>query len=982
MGSDNTRQLSDMTRLVDGSLGIDIRERLIGRRDFTGSQLRSTYDQNTFYRMLGSLGTDTGDGRFESGTNAAGIFFRRAKLNLNYAPEGDVNQDLATSADVSRFRDWTPIEWYTNAVHRLFLSEFTNGLPDATLLASPRTFHLGHGIPVHGPNLVRGVTNGVFRWDAKIHRLAQVAANLYDATHFRSAARPGSPPEIPSVFRPILYRQITNGVTIVRLAGFTEVVNALPVGRGWIDMDDPTQVARLSTSTRADDIIAAGLDFNAFNIPWVVGAKKGLPNFQEGFWQTRMQLTRRLRVSKGQATDALTRTNARPWEDARFATEAQYRFDIANTMGMEAWNSYETLSNRSAVTLIATNYFTFAVHDENDGPGRAARIFTTGFRRASAVIPAGQWLPGRYLAPLNTLIATNFVYDHIARLVFPGGQTEGGYVPASAPAPRLTLAFTNRLVYALVENASGRLLDVVNIKSVLYETNVLRLFGLPGSRSAGAVSMFRFWETNQYSGSTPVTRGLGFQLDASMGVAQDGSVLNLPTDLWRDAPGQQPNGSQVEFEKDGLYYFLFRRPRRPGLQLTPQFLARFGGRAAQAGYTPSPVLFLTDRRQANDPLVHYTVDDLAPGQTVFTSPEGRVEVPLADGTRWRPGLGAEIGSEEQFFTNHLGSPFKVVSAHAPWGVNPTLGVVADVGTADANSTAYDVAYKDPLVFRSDDWNFPTNKFPSIGWMGRVHRGTPWQTLYLKARQPERGSQFILDRYLGSKSWVGWSGHPGTRPENDWALLDLFTTAVNDNAAKGLLSVNQTNAAAWSGVLSGVPVLTNVSATSAVLQRQFIEPATPQMRSIVEGINEARKQFVGGYFPRMGHVLSTPQLSVGTAITNSNGRVVEQHSPFIKSFNETTQPAEVSDEVLEMIPQQILSLLRTDEPRVVIYAFGQSLKPAPNSIVTRPGVFYGLCTNYVVVGEFATRTVVRFDGAPRAGQLKSVVEDHRVLTPDN
>jgi hypothetical protein len=46
------------------------------------------------------------------------------------------------------------------------------------------------------------------------------------------------------------------------------------------------------------------------------------------------------------------------------------------------------------------------------------------------------------------------------------------------------------------------------------------------------------------------------------------------------------------------------------------------------------------------------------------------------------------------------------------------------------------------------------------------------------------------------------------------------------------------------------------------------------------------------------------------------------------------------------------------------------------------VFFGLCTNYVVTGEFATRTVVRFDGAPRPGQLKPVVEDHRVLTPEN
>jgi len=38
---------------------------------------------------------------------------------------------------------------------------------------------------------------------------------------------------------------------------------------------------------------------------------------------------------------------------------------------------------------------------------------------------------------------------------------------------------------------------------------------------------------------------------------------------------------------------------------------------------------------------------------------------------------------------------------------------------------------DAGVRRSDDWMFPTNKFPNIGWLGRVHRGTPWQTVYIK-----------------------------------------------------------------------------------------------------------------------------------------------------------------------------------------------------------------------------------------------------------
>jgi hypothetical protein len=40
------------------------------------------------------------------------------------------------------------------------------------------------------------------------------------------------------------------------------------------------------------------------------------------------------------------------------------------------------------------------------------------------------------------------------------------------------------------------------------------------------------------------------------------------------------------------------------------------------------------------------------------------------------------------------------------------------------------------------------------------------------------------------------------------LADIFTTALNDNAARGLLSVNQTNLAAWSAVLSAVTVVSN------------------------------------------------------------------------------------------------------------------------------------------------------------------------------
>src|SRR5205085_1379413 len=55
--------------------------------------------------------------------------------------------------------------------------------------------------------------------------------------------------------------------------------------------------------------------------------------------------------------------------------------------------------------------------------------------------------------------------------------------------------------------------------------------------------------------------------------------------------------------------------------------------------------------------------------------------------------------------------------------------------------------------------------------------------------------------------VGAAYMPETLPTNDWRLADLITTALHPNATRGQLSVNQTNLAAWSAVLSGLGVTT-------------------------------------------------------------------------------------------------------------------------------------------------------------------------------
>lgn len=54
--------------------------------------------------------------------------------------------------------------------------------------------------------------------------------------------------------------------------------------------------------------------------------------------------------------------------------------------------------------------------------------------------------------------------------------------------------------------------------------------------------------------------------------------------------------------------------------------------------------------------------------------------------------------------------------------------------------------------------------------------------------------------------------------------------------------------------------------------------------------------------------------------------------------------------------------------MVIYANGQSLKPAERGVYVGGGPYQGITTNYQVTGEQASRSVVRIDGLPEPGLL--------------
>ena len=338
----------------------------------------------------------------------------------------------------------------------------------------------------------------------------------------------------------------------------------------------------------------------------------------------------------------------------------------------------------------------------------------------------------------------------------------------------------------------------------------------------------------------------------------------------------------------------------------------------------------------------------------------------------------------------LGPTRKFVNAYAPWGTNANF--VGSRAPSDSPSgVAYHYAYKDPQIRMSRDWAFPigTNAsfaFGGIGQLGRVHRGTPWQTLYLKSRQPienAEGQASWHTRFTGGTvTWSGWAGNRRTTPTNDWKFLDLFTTALNENAARGQMGVNQTNIAAWTALLSAVPVLENADPVPADSPEPlFIEPGSRYITEILQGYTNAVNGAVPGLlsvlqsrdtngipvnpdgaFAKLGSILQVPTLT--------------DRAPFLRAGLNWPAIRNVSDEVLERLPQQVLSLLRADEPRFVIYSFGQTLKPAPNAVNLRPGPLYGIATNYTITGEYVTKSVLRLDGDPR--RLEPVIENQRVI----
>jgi hypothetical protein len=320
---------------------------------------------------------------------------------------------------------------------------------------------------------------------------------------------------------------------------------------------------------------------------------------------------------------------------------------------------------------------------------------------------------------------------------------------------------------------------------------------------------------------------------------------------------------------------------------------------------PSNVVEQLETWVANDPMVHYTADDLTwPGHTDPWPHDATAQILLP-------------------LTNSVGA---INPRYSPWGAQDSIGP--------------DMLYKDPQVYAPTNWAFPTNKFPGVGWIGRVHRGTPWQTVYLKADSsaPANSDLQWTNSWVVSPWFPPFEASPETYPTNDWALVDLFTAVPNDNAARGLLSVNQTNDAAWAAVFAGVIVPTNASGGVQIMPNvnNGVFYDFTNLMDGPYGINAQRTNYPNGVFHKVGYILGAPALTTNSLFLNGNA-------------------AAYSDEIVERIPQQTLSLLKVGEPQFVIFSWGQALKPKGPPYLGG-GLNNNIYTNYEITGETLTRTV--------------------------
>ena len=686
-----------------------------------------------------------------------------------------------------------PVGFFTNAAIRLLLkSGYTIGALDSTsnLLASSSGGYAALPalqIPIWPQNF----------YTPSLHRLLQLAANLYDAsTNRMDNGYPTNYPFLPTVLRPVFRCAAAEkeGGNNIWIIGYREVAPA----------DTPALLSSIRPHDLSDpaDRLVRPLDM-VYNVPLVIGAKKGLPSFDEFTMDTQIQMARKLIYHRpGTSTTA-------PVNELDVA----YYLSITNMLGLQAWNSYSTaytnpltLQAWPDVSVLVTNLETGALLSPVGYPSRLpvtppAPLVISNWPGYIATFPQPSFITplGPSGAPITNYIfmPSNCVYSFSQQRFLLNGMFDHTPGYTNFHVPHFQATVKSRLRYVLVDTASGRLLDYLNLaSSQTVDVTMSVVDGGCGPNYIAAYSRGGMWCTNlptSYPGGIDPNESFGIrlQIDCSRGT--------VPNPDWTSS---LPDPLYGRDKDKGVNRFLFQfglgwgqaQPGEPPFQVLNAFAAPF---------SPFRTIHTITVWQANDPLVHYTVGDL---QNLRDFPS-----PLYLDQALPP-----IPSTPYGYVNRR---------YEPWGGNPTGGSLSP--------TKYDLRVKDPVARRvgsPDDWDFPTDR--GTNWLGRVHRGTPWQTIYLKAPGVDvatwtqwTGNNLLVTNYgqlaPDLPQWfyatnMPWGVKPPqvaydsafAHPTNDWRLAGMLASLLSANDSRQSLSANQASLTDWLGALDGMVVLTN------------------------------------------------------------------------------------------------------------------------------------------------------------------------------
>jgi hypothetical protein len=908
----------------------------------------STYDHYTYYRMLAQLGTD-------------GAIEDDRKINLNYKNTTNLLESVgvdgwyltnstAPPPKASQLTNWTAFEFFNRVADALLTNEFyPRGITHIGLI-SPRT------IPVYtNRSVIETQTNVAsatdYLYSPRIHQLLQIAANLYEGTVSNKLDGERYPFR-PSVYRPVFRGKDLGdgkgvGIHIVGYVDETDYTGQLKnfkqryEGKGifWKELAEQASQGGFNADPNA------GLLF--FDVPILFGVRQGFPTLSELVLHSEVVVQRRMRLSKNSSGDiskverafSIGVSNVLMTEFVNPYTYTNLNVPLTGyprALSIVVSNQTRTWMHRDA-QLVKTDFNPVALESNRVAFGwRTNDIAVLGGNQIQESLPYSFYIQGTG-GPGFVNVATNGItYDDSAT---PTWQ-------------QWSLTLSNRFIYLAFDGGSlvdaffsARFTNRVDITRVLNDPNPVPdgIYSVPGGTDFKGI-----WRTNSATfAPVPTTIQMSQGEVNQLKISSD---ENADTAIW------------ASFGRLEAVGFSTAKEAAKGFKAWLNDKANLASQTAP--FTPGNRLPFVSSLQVNDPLVHYSILDFATNRS-----DARLRLPA-------PVASAAFGIPNDVKTY---SEANMTTLLEP---NPRS---YRWGRAENADEEYKYTLKDASVTTPDLWNFPSHKYPSVGWIGRIHRGSPWQSISLKSFPTNDSDRVDLGV---------WATHVGqaaarvdTMPTNDWRLLDIFTTSIHPNLDRGRLSINQTNLAAWSAVFSGINTFQAVdnglegltsSPGGLLMQPDAIDddndPTTPTpLRKIVNGINQARRNLPSAdkQFHHVSELMMVPELSLETPAIPNDARRINPSS-------------NLTDSDYERLAEQILGLVKVGEPRFVVYAWGQSLKPAERGVEARNNQIYPigpsvdpgtrLVKNYQITGETAMRAVVKVEFTYKYDSSNRVIVD--------